>query len=111
MSTLNQVGYFLISYMTKNKPLKDIFNSVYIEYYDVVGKVETWHTAKDAIKWANSDIGLNKVVGWVIEANDKYLLIGSHKADFPNHSDDQWGQITRIPQSIITKRVNLLPQL
>lgn len=88
---------------------RDAFNCVYVEYYDVVGKIETWATAGEAIEWASSDIGLNKVVGWVIETNDKYLLIGSHKADNPN-GDDQWGQLTRIPRGIITKQVNLLPE-
>lgn len=100
----------------KNKKLlkglsDDATNCVYIEYYDVTGRIESWSTAKEAIEWANGDIGLNKVVGWVIEVNDKFTLIGSHKADNPNDKNlDQWGQLTRIPTSIITNKVNLLPE-
>jgi len=91
----------------KNVP-RDTINCVYIEYYDVVGKIESWATRNEAIGWARGDIGLNKVVGWVIETNDKFTLIGSHRADNPDNSDlDQWGQLTRIPTSIITKKVNL----
>ena len=84
---------------------------IYIQWADATSPNEfSWFTEESAIRWAKEDNFWIEQVGWILEENEKYLLLASRKNVTDFFSSDvsnqliQYGQIQKIPKTWIRKR-------
>lgn len=71
---------------------------IYIEWADAMQNYEGWQTAEEAKQWAQTDDWIIKQVGYVIEENNQYLLLGANKSKDTRTGEDQFGMIFKIPK-------------
>lgn len=79
------------------------YKLVYIEWADSISSAQ-WYTYDDAIFWAKGPAWIVKNVGWVLEENDKYILLAGSWTPQRGESVDQFGNIQKIPKTWIRKR-------
>ena len=71
---------------------------VYIEWADAMANYDAWRSLEEAKAWASTDEWIVKQVGYVLEENDKYLLLsGSMSNDSETH-DVQYSMVFKIPK-------------
>lgn len=82
-------------------------NLIYIEWCDAIGTQEvSWMTLEEAKEFADNQDWITHEVGYLIEENDKYLLIASKKGIHHNNITT-YGGIMKIPTTWIVKRIDL----
>lgn len=75
-----------------------------IEWEDIAAPDETWPSAKDVEDWyADSADGFVEQVGFVIYEDDHNIIF----ADSYIESMELFGNVTKIPKSVIRKRIPL----
>ncbi len=79
------------------------YKLVYIEWADAVSD-SSWHTYKSATKWAKGPDWLVRHVGWILEENDKYILLAGSWTPQKGTSVDQFGNLHKVPKTWIRKR-------
>lgn len=85
---------------------------VYIEWADAVSPVEGWKTKTEVLEWSKEESYWVGQVGWVLEENDKYIIISSQhnrneKTDGSSMLEDQYAHVVKIPKTWIRKRKTL----
>lgn len=74
---------------------------IYIEWEDAVAS-SAWKDREEVTKWGKEAIATVCDVGWVMEENDKYLVLASRYG--PQKEDPIWGNLQKIPKTWIRKR-------
>ena len=79
---------------------------IYIEWADATSPEHgVWWTECEIKRWAKEDSYWVDQVGWVLEENDKYILLAGHRSTTKSGNDIiQYGQIQKIPKTWIRKR-------
>ena len=75
----------------------------YIEWMDAMAYLPTWGDREEITEWANSNEGLVKQVGWIIEENENYILLSS-RIGIINSDEPDFGSVFKIPSRWIKKR-------
>ncbi len=83
--------------------IKKKYKLVYIEWADAISTVN-WETHKSAIKWANNNDWIVRHVGWILEENNRYILIAGSWTPQEGNAVDQFGSLQKIPKTWIRKR-------
>ena len=82
---------------------------IYLEWQDATSKSHGWCTLEDVKEWGKKSGMIIKEVGWVIEENDKYILLADKQTVLTSHDkenkiDTYYGEIIKIPTTWIKKR-------
>jgi len=82
---------------------------IYIEWADATSPAEnTWRDEYEAKQWAKDDDYWIKQVGWILEENNKYILLASHKSITKTDTQiEQFGLLQKIPKTWIRHRKDL----
>jgi len=76
---------------------------IYIEWTDAISSTQTWRTKGEILDWAKDVDYLVKQIGWVIEENDKYLILSS-QMNTEGFLEPQFAHTIMIPTTWIRKR-------
>jgi len=80
---------------------------IYIEWADAISTDEGWRSFNNSIEWGKESFHFVEQVGWILEENEKYLLLASRRVDRGNSKDDkvlQYGDLFKVPKTWIRKR-------
>jgi len=79
---------------------------VYLQWADATSPTDnTWRELEEAKRWAKDDDFWIEQVGWVLEENDKFILLASHKSITKSGIQiEQFGLLQKIPKTWIRKR-------
>ena len=74
----------------------------YVKWCDATSLEQAWLTVDEAIEWADNEKWEVESVGWILEENNKYILLCSKVG-----GDGQVGQLFKIPKTWILERKRL----
>ena len=73
----------------------------YIEWQDAMAN-EGW--LEDPVGWAKEEDSFVRQIGWILEENDKFMVLAGRNNP-SNHGDEyQWGSVLKIPKTWIRAR-------
>ena len=77
---------------------------VYLEWCDAMVNNEAWLTFDEAIEWGKTDDWVVSQVGWILEENDKYIILTSKGSKQRESIEKMFGSVFKIPTTWILKR-------
>lgn len=85
---------------------------IYIEWYDAISNSDGWKDKNEALDWGKSTNWLVKESGFLIDENDKYILL-ANKICPPSNKDEDilYGILKKIPKPWIRNKIYLTPYL
>lgn len=79
-----------------------VFKTVLVDWVDAITSAEPgWVAYEDAIKEAETPPPLMKTIGFVLNDNEEYIALTD------SVGDNEFGQVTKIPRSMIKKLIYL----
>ena len=82
---------------------------IYLQWADATSPAENhWREIEEAKQWAKEDDYWIEQVGWVLEENEKYILLACQKSiTVSGVQVEQFGLLQKIPKTWIRKRKNI----
>lgn len=81
--------------------------AIYIEWCDAISyNKKNWVDIEEAKEWAENTNWVVKQLGFIIDENDKYILLATEYTEVENELPDLGGVI-KIPTTWILKRKDL----
>lgn len=79
------------------------YKLVYLEWSDSISN-SMWKNLDEAIEWAKGRDWLVRHIGWILVETKKYILIAGSWTPETDSSEEQFGNLQKIPTTWIRKR-------
>lgn len=76
---------------------------IYIEWCDAITYTDGWIDRESVIEWAKNDDWIIRQAGFLIEENEKYIILAA-KYNPQIETNDKYSELTKIPKTWVKRK-------